>query len=400
MRQDFKEMQILYAQAESFEQMRALPAKCIFDESVCGFLHELSLKIRMDEEARAYPEIAAFGFFCRKANIQQLKQEYDCTGRLGRGFSFHIAPSNVPMNFAYTLAAGLLAGNACVVRVSSREFPHTEIICRLIQEAAAGPYAKIGAYIAIIRYARIKQINDYFSAMADLRVVWGGDHTVREIQSSPASVRCMDVVFADRYSICVIYAQAVLEQSDLQQTAQNFYKDTYQYDQNACTSPRLVYWVGAEDAVACARVRFWKAVRQYVFAHYEIEPFAVVEKLLMDCKMALEWEGVTVEPEPDYLLHRVRVRKLEQDMTDFVCPCGSFVEYESRTLEDLGQIVTPKYQTLSYFGGSGSAIAAWVMRHGLKGIDRIVPMGQTMDFHFNWDGYDLMETMSRKIKYI
>ena len=39
-----------------------------------------------------------------------LKKEYkkDESLRLGRGIIFHIAPSNVPINFAYSLVAGLL----------------------------------------------------------------------------------------------------------------------------------------------------------------------------------------------------------------------------------------------------------------------------------------------------
>ena len=34
---------------------------------------------------------------------------------------------------------------------------------------------------------------------------------------------------------------------------------------------------------------------------------------------------------------------------------------------------------------------------GVKGVDRIVPMGKTMDFSLIWDGYDLLEHMSRRI---
>lgn len=41
----------------------------------------------------------------------------------GRGVAFHIAPSNVAVNFAFSLAAGLLTGNANIVRLSSKPFP-------------------------------------------------------------------------------------------------------------------------------------------------------------------------------------------------------------------------------------------------------------------------------------
>ena len=31
------------------------------------------------------------------------------------------------------------------------------------------------------------------------------------------------------------------------------------------------------------------------------------------------------------------------------------------------------------------------------GIDRIVPMGKSMDFSLIWDGYDLIRQMSRRV---
>jgi hypothetical protein len=51
-----------------------------------------------DQEAKAYPDVITFGFFCRKGNIERLKKAYQTqiSHRLGRGVTFHIAPANVP----------------------------------------------------------------------------------------------------------------------------------------------------------------------------------------------------------------------------------------------------------------------------------------------------------------
>lgn len=40
-------------------------------------------------------------------------------------------------------------------------------------------------------------------------------------------------------------------------------------------------------------------------------------------------------------------------------------------------------------------IADAILVFGVKGIDRVVPIGKTMDFDLIWDGYDLVEQMSR-----
>ena len=42
--------------------------------------------------------------------------------RIGRGVTYHIAPSNVPVNFAVSMTSALLAGKACVIRVSNTSF--------------------------------------------------------------------------------------------------------------------------------------------------------------------------------------------------------------------------------------------------------------------------------------
>ena len=39
----------------------------------------------------------------------------------------------------------------------------------------------------------------------------------------------------------------------------------------------------------------------------------------------------------------------------------------------------------------------FIMSNRPKGIDRIVPLGKTLNFSLIWDGYDLIYSMSRKI---
>ena len=102
---------------------------------ICEFLDALSKAIREDTQAKAYPDLITFSFWIRRANVQKLKQSWkDCSRRIGKGLVFHIAPSNVPVNFAYTLVFGLLAGNSNIVKVSSRRFPQTEILCRIMEQ--------------------------------------------------------------------------------------------------------------------------------------------------------------------------------------------------------------------------------------------------------------------------
>ena len=92
-----------------------------FSEPVMDFLSALSERIKSDDLLRSDEEIRAFGFWCRRANLERYRNQY--TGndfRLGRGLVFHIAPSNIPAMFAWSMAIGLLAGNSNIIRISSR----------------------------------------------------------------------------------------------------------------------------------------------------------------------------------------------------------------------------------------------------------------------------------------
>ena len=58
-------------------------------------------------------------------------------------------------------------------------------------------------------------------------------------------------------------------------------------------------------------------------------------------------------------------------------------------------MVNEKYQTLVYYGLSPIQLSEFVVNNQLRGIDRIVPVGQALDIDVIWDGYDLVRTLSR-----
>ena len=148
-----------------------------FAEPVLAFLSDLGAALLRDRAAKAYPDVVTFAFFCRRANLEALRASYDgqVEDRLGRGLSFHIAPGNVPINFAYSLAAGLLAGNACVVKASSRDFAQTGMVCRAMDVLLKGSHAALAPYVHVARYPRERQdLTEAFSARCGARRVGRG----------------------------------------------------------------------------------------------------------------------------------------------------------------------------------------------------------------------------------
>lgn len=393
MRSISDKLAFLVGSAEILENIDKLPPFRIFDSTVIEFLSAFSKTLSADQRTKRYPDVATFAFWCRKASVESLKKPYaDVANRLGRGVVFHIAPSNVAVNFAYSLVAGLLAGNANIVRLPSKDFEQVDIICETINRSLT---EAVRPYICLVRYERSKEINAYLSRKCDTRVIWGGDNTIAEIRKAPLKPRANEICFADRYSMCVINADKYLEADNKHIIAQNFYNDTYLSDQNACTSPRVVVWMGKN--VAKAQAEFWDNLYPVVKEKYALQPARAVAKLAALYKLAAANEGARRQESVDNLILRVRVESLNENLMDYLDSCGYFLEYKAENLEEILPLCGDKLQTLSYYGVDPAEIERFVDTFRPKGVDRVVPIGKTMDFSLIWDGYDLIRSMSREV---
>ena len=386
----------LLGDAETVAAMRHLPARKPFDEETLEFFGAVSAMLRRHPSARMYPDVATLGFWLRKASLLQMRKQYaDRDGglRMSRGTVFHIAPSNVPVNYAYSLAAGALTGNANIVRLPSKDFPQVGIINQALSDALE-LYPAMRPYLCLVRYGRDKAVNDAFSSVADVRIIWGGDTTITELRKSPLPPRATEVTFADRFSLAVVDSDAYLKAERDAVIARDFYNDTYLSDQNACTSPRLVVWTGTQREAA--KSRFWDALSALVSKEYQFQSIIGVNKLTSAFLAAATLDGVRVEAHENNSLIRIKVTEPSRALIGLHDNSGFFFEYDCDDLMALKELCADnRCQTLSYFGEKEMLIP--LLKSGIKGVDRVVPIGHTMDFALLWDGYDLAEMLTRTI---
>ena len=141
------------------ENITKTPLSVYSDEAI-DFISDLSSKIMKSPIMRQYPDVAALGFWGRKGNILKLKENCpEANFRLGRGLCFHIAPSNIPMSFAFSFMFGLLAGCSNIVRLPSKNFPQTEATIEIIKEVIGknnknGEKGKLFCFKALFDRAR------------------------------------------------------------------------------------------------------------------------------------------------------------------------------------------------------------------------------------------------------
>jgi len=195
----------------------------------------------------------------------------------------------------------------------------------------------------------------------------------------------------------VINADAYPGNGDPARIAQGFYNDTYLFDQNACTAPHLMVWLGMADNVRKSQELFWDSLHLVVAEKYQLQPVSAVDKCADAYRFAATSGGCKLEKMEDNLIVRVQLDQLTQGLENARSKCGFFYEYEAKAIEEILPIVNRKFQTLAYFGIDPALLQCFIVENRPTGIDRIVPIGRTLDFSLVWDGYDLIGKLSRTV---
>ena len=373
-----------------------------FNESICKFLFSFSQLIISSKKARKYSDLIALAFWCSKKNILNLKKRFSYNEfRIGRGLIFHISPSNVPTNFFYSLIFGLLSGNSNIVKVPSKQFHQVEIICNKINHLLKlKKFNYLNNLISIIKYRdeNFDHISKNLSLNCDSRVIWGGDKTINKIREYKIKPHATDITFSDRYSISIINLEKLDKASnkELKKLVRYFYNDTYMVDQNACSSPHLVLWYGKKKVKNQAK--FWNELKKKVDLSYDLPMNAVTEKYSKYC---FDLTGDYYKNGKIYSqgLYVVQLRKLFTEIESLRGKWGYFYEFQINDLNKVSKYINKKFQTLSYYGFDKKFFLDFLKNNFIDGIDRIVPIGCSLNIDLFWDGYDIIKTLS-KAKYI
>lgn len=340
--------------------------------------------------------LQSLGFFLREAHLCEFRDHLLRLQSAGivlspRGIVFQIPPSNVPSMMAYSWLFSAITGNVTVIRVPSAASEDTTAILELFSGLAAHP-----VYDFFIRYDHDEQITAALSEMCDLRVIWGGDETVRRLRAFPISPSAKEITFPDRYSFAVISADRYLGLADSAKDAlvRAIHNDVYLFDQAACSSPRLIVWIGSPETCAQVSSNLYCRLSDYAATRDRCELGAVVAKKAFVCAAILD-QGVESQTYCSNELTVVRVGALDK-VTRTHCGGGLLFEYFTQTLDPLEKFICRRDQTLSYFGLEASELARFVRKLGGRGIDRVVPIGQALSFSYLWDGYDLLQEFVRR----
>ncbi len=375
-----------------------------FSDILMEFVNDVSKTILKNRTLKEHPELIALAFWMRKSHLKVLhayfKKQENGKILLGRGVVFHMAPSNVDTIFVYSWFVSLLVGNSNILRISDKNNIQTDILLNIIGTVLDNEkYKELQDTVTIIKYGHDDEITKRLSLFADVRVIWGGDNTVNHIRTIPIKPTATELTFADKFSFAVIQSSHLLEEKNIEKLIENFYNDSFWFGQMACSSIRLVVWVGNKEENAKAKEIFWSSLDRYVRMNSpeDIEPADIINKIVSECSMAIESDVIIEKMENPYI-NRVSVTSINEIKEDLHCGTGLFYENEIDSLDEIIPLLTKKHQTLAYYGFTRESMVQMIQENLPIGIDRIVPIGKSLDFSNVWDGFDLFRSFTREIE--
>jgi hypothetical protein len=375
-----------------------------FAPEAIALVGAISQRILRSELPRQFPDLAAVAHWFRPAQLRSgaLSRATVLGARAlirPRGLVFALSPANVEVLFIYCWLLSLLAGNATVVRVSRKPSPIRESFIALLRELALDPaHARVLSDSWIVTYEHDAGLTRTFSEACHARLVWGGDATIAAIRAIPLNPLAVEMSFADRFSLAALNAPHVLAQPDnaLRAVARRFVSDTLWSDQQACSSPRAVIWIGEAEEIAPAKARFWSAYRAAA-ADFADSPSNVMARVtdLFCLAAAGGIDGLAAPPaqRPALATGTSRIAAVREIHSGH----GLFVEYGVTEVGQIADFVREKDQTLVAYGLADEALGQLIDSLPNRALDRIVSPGQATDFSTLWDGTDLLDVLTRKI---
>lgn len=376
-----------------------------FSEESASFVAAFSGLLRNHPGSRTYPELAALAYWFRPAAVKRLHTRFldHNRGRCvrPRGLVFHLAPSNVDVLFAYGWLLSVLAGNSNIARLSEKVTPQRNVLLQILADmAASSAHGRVLQNSLLISYPHDDSVTGKLSRACDVRLIWGGDATVEHIRQIPLRPTAVELAFADRYSLAALKTIEVLALSSnqLEKLADRFANDILLFNQQACSSPRSIFWIGgAGEEVSAARTRFWHALERAA-SRFPNPPHAMIGRLT-DAFLLAASGGTRAISCP---LASFPLRAFGSGITDLERSLhggnGFLTEHALDHLAQLAGSVCEREQTLVAFGFTSEELVAFTRELPTRAVDRIVAPGEALNFDSVWDGIDLFGVLTREIR--
>ncbi len=372
----------------------------VYNKLSLSFLSDLANGIKRDKNAVKYPDLIYLMYWCSK-QIKLIKSKEKKFLAMGRGLAFHVCPSNVPTNFIYSFIFGLLSGNSNIVKIPNKNFTEKKIALSILKNLLNKKIYRIFKETnQFIEYSSKAEITKELSSVCDVRIIWGGDKTINEVRKNWIPEKTIDITFTDRYSFSVINIDKLKKENEkkLYLIAKNFFYDGYIMNQKACNSPHFVFWLGKKDLEL--QNKFWKKLNEVVENKFKFDEVQAVEKYTNLLSNIINYKSFSkIKILKNNNIFVLSSDKKIDQIENIRGVNGTFFQKNINKLTDLKDYVSKKCQTITYYGLKKEEFKDFMLKNNLFGVDRLVPIGSSLEIDLIWDGYDVIKSLSREVTF-
>ena len=363
----------------------------IYEDEVLVFLAAISKEIlKHENHIKNKEDYIGFSFWARKANLKRLniikKSSNDL--RIGRGAILHIAPSNI-------------SGCPSVIRISSRIIEEYEFIFEVINKICRSEkFINTFNKFCFVSYDVESNLNEFFSNNVKARVIWGGNETIKKFKSFSTSPNCIDLIFPNRVSSSIISSTWLNSSSEKEQKiiSDLYARDIGLYSQQACSSPTSLIVLNDDNSFAKDKLsNFLNFCDQSLNNKKGVSPAqgllnfkTSIEIFMKNPNLNLFFKGINicafslVENE-DFIKSDIQLKD------------SCLVIYEVNSINNVIKFLRNDNQTLICIGLEDKAKRELAFKAAIDGTDRIVDAGNALSMDIFWDGYDIVNFLSRLI---
>ncbi len=365
-----------------------------FSNKVISVFDKISKRILSDKSLISLPDVFSFGFWCRKNNLKILKKKFNKNkDDIGVGLIFHVPSSNIPVLPLYSLAFGVLTGNSNIIRIPKQNIVYLKKVISVIREEFKSKNLHLNNLF--ISYNRDEKISKELSLISNARMIWGSDKTIQKFKNYKTKQKCKDLMFGDKYSIAIFH----LENKDkkiMPKIIKKFYNDTFVVDQNACSSPSIIFWYRTEIRLISL---FWKELNKLVLKQYKISYGISSKRFEYLNDLLIKYNNISLDSDEKNTFFRLKIDS-NLNYKYFKGFAGIFFERHLESLKKFKKILNNKMQTLSFYGLSDASLNEVKKQISKKkSINRIVEIGRTLEMDFIWDGKNVYKSLTKKNVY-
>lgn len=383
-------------------------------EVIVKIIGEYSSILRKKRELLGYEGVPFLSLWLKEDNIRKcLKNNFHNVSFLDefievedkkymkaqpRGIVCHFMSGNVPTLPIYSLVQALLCKNINLIRIPLESIKIVIELLKPLLNIEIDFHGKrysgkeLLSCVSVIYFSSDdRKLNEEMSSIADVRIIYGGEIAVNSISSLPKKTSCKDIVFGPKYSFAV-FDKSALESPKLLQNIKALAQDIISFNQNACTSPQVLFVEKSRlnlKEVGCFLAEALEELsKKYPNDAISEKTAAEVLNKRGEYLLSLDKDVIFSKEGIDYTILIDKNINLEEPVNG-----RTIFLKEVYDIFDICKLITPRVQTIGIASYDEERTKKFASKVSLRGTFRIVRVGGMNFYASPWDGILLMSEL-------